>query len=123
MQQSNNKTMQRGIALYLALILMFILFSIGLGISTILISQIKVIRGLGQSVVAFYAADTGVERVLYAIRKESYVPPSLPDQPFTDVVLDNGATYTVRILDFNSITTIDSKGTHQETRRAIEITY
>ncbi len=120
-----NKTMQRGIALYLALIVMFILLGIGLGISTILIGQIKIIRGVGNSVVAFYAADTGVERVLYAIRKEGYCspPPLLPVQPFIDVALGNGATYTVTITACNGATTIDSKGTYQETRRAIEITY
>ena len=56
---------ERGVSLYLALLIMAILLSIGLGMSAILFGQIKIIRGMGDSVVAFYAADTGIERALY----------------------------------------------------------
>lgn len=116
---------QKGIAIYLAIMIMVVMLSIGLGISTILVGQIKMIRGMGHSVVAVYAADTGIERVLYTIRKEGYCspPPSLPARPFIDVVLDNGAIYSVTIIVCNGSTTINSKGTYQGTHRAIKITY
>jgi hypothetical protein len=55
----------RGISLYLTLIFLAVLLSISLGLSVILISQISVIREMADSVVAFYAADTGIERELY----------------------------------------------------------
>ena len=76
---------ERGVSLYLALLVMAILLSIGLGMSAISFGQIKIIRGIGDSVVAFYAADTGIEEVLYR---------------GTDVsgVLENGASYSAEIL-------------------------
>jgi hypothetical protein len=56
---------KRGVSLYLALIIMFILIAIGLGVSLIIVSQMKMMKGMGDSVVAFYAADTGIEHALY----------------------------------------------------------
>ncbi|MDI6591433.1 MAG: pilus assembly PilX N-terminal domain-containing protein [Patescibacteria group bacterium] len=56
---------QRGIALYLSIMIMGILLAISLGVSTILFGQIRMIRGMGDSVMAFFAADTGIERALY----------------------------------------------------------
>lgn len=108
------KTKQKGVSLYLALLIMAILLSIGLGISAILFGQIKIIRGIGDSVVAFYAADTGIEEVLYR---------------GTDVsgVLENGASYSAQVLSSGpgcpaSNYCIKSVGIFKETRRAIEIT-
>jgi len=62
---------KKGVSIYLALMIMFILLAIGLGISTILVSQMKMIREMGYSVIAFYAADTGIEEELY----EMNIPP------------------------------------------------
>ena len=108
------KTKQKGVSLYLALLIMAILLSIGLGISAILFGQIKIIRGIGDSVVAFYAADTGIEEVLY---KGSDV----------SGVLENGASYSTQILLSGPGCTapnycIKSVGIFKESRRAIEIT-
>lgn len=64
------KNSQKAVSLYLALIIMFILIAIGLGVSLIIVSQMKMIRGMGDSVVAFYAADTGIERTLYETRAQ-----------------------------------------------------
>jgi hypothetical protein len=50
---------------------MSLILALALGVSALLFSQIKVIRGLGDSVVAFYAADSGIERELY----EKNTPP------------------------------------------------
>ena len=55
---------QKGVSIYLALIIMIILLAIGLGITTIIVFQMKMIRGMGDSVVALYAADTGIEMAL-----------------------------------------------------------
>jgi len=65
MTQHNNIIRERGVSVYLALVIMFILLDIGLSLSTLLIGQIKVIREMGNSVAAFYAADTGIEREIY----------------------------------------------------------
>ena len=62
---------QKGVSLYLAVIIMLILLAIALGVSTILVGQIKTIRGMGNSVSAFYAADTGIETELKKIFKDN----------------------------------------------------
>jgi len=60
---------QRGISLLITLFVMAIALSIVLGVSVIILSELQVIRGVGYSVVAFYSADTGVEKTLYYDRK------------------------------------------------------
>ena len=104
---------ERGVSLYLALLIMAILLSIGLGVSAILFGQIKIISGMGDSVVAFYAADTGIEEVLYR---------------GTDVsgVLENGASYSAQVLlpgpDCSADNyCIKSVGIFKGIRRAVEI--
>ncbi len=56
---------QQGVSLYIAFLMMSLLLSIGLSMSTILLSEIKIMREMGKSVVAYYAAETGIERELY----------------------------------------------------------
>ena len=64
---------QRGVSLVVTFLIMTIMLSIVLSVSIILVSQIKVIRNIGSSVSAFYAAETGNEKTLYFDRKQ--VPP------------------------------------------------
>lgn len=56
---------QKGVSLYIAFLIMTILLSIGLSMSSLLLSEIKTMREMGKSVVAYYAAETGIERELY----------------------------------------------------------
>lgn len=56
---------QKGISLLIVFFLMMIVLAVVLSISTLLYSELKVIRNIGNSVVAFYAADSGIEKVLY----------------------------------------------------------
>ena len=65
---------QKGVVLYLAIVIMAVLLAIGLGLSSILIGQIRTFRGLGDSVVAIYAADTGIEKALYEENKGTPIP-------------------------------------------------
>ncbi len=64
MNYSNNK----GSSLYFAVSIIAIVLGVALGTSSILISQIKMIREMSNSVLAVYAADAGMEKVLYKIR-------------------------------------------------------
>jgi len=110
----SNLKSNRGVSLYLALLVMAVLLAIGLGISAILFSQIRIIRGIGDSVVAFYAADTGIEEIL---------------TKGTDVsgVLENGASYSTEIIPAGSddctalYYCIKSVGSFKGVKRAIEI--
>jgi len=59
------KNKEKGITLYLTILILSIVLAICLGMGTILVSQIKMISSMGDSVKAFFAADTGMERILY----------------------------------------------------------
>jgi len=75
----------KGVSLYLVLMLLSIILGIFLGLSSLLLGQIKMFRSVEESVIAFYAADTGIERNLFVLQ-ESYT--NIP-------VFDGGAVFTV----------------------------
>lgn len=113
----NNKFKnQKGVTLFLSLLVLGILFSIGFALSSSLVNQIAVIRGIGNSVVAFYAADTGIEKAL--LKRGS--PADIPE-----TILDNNATYEVESSPAGcgvfSNYCFQSTGSFQEVQRAIEV--
>ena len=65
---------QKGIALYYAVLVLAVLLSIALGLSTIAVGQLKVFGDVGDSVKALYAADSGMENVLYEIKQNNLLP-------------------------------------------------
>ncbi|OGF61994.1 hypothetical protein A2662_03040 [Candidatus Giovannonibacteria bacterium RIFCSPHIGHO2_01_FULL_45_33] len=109
---------QKGVILFLAVIIMAILLSIGLGISVILIGQIRMVRDIGNSVIAFYAADTGIEKAL--LNRGNPIP--------VFGTLGNAANYTVEVFGSGSDCLGDnyclrSVGSFQGVSRAIEAEY
>jgi|TARA_Y100000031_G_scaffold69444_1_gene77170 uncharacterized protein (UPF0333 family) len=63
------KLSQRGaVSVILAVLLMSELLVIGLGMSILIVQQIRMSSQTGLSVVAFYAADAGAEKCLYQAR-------------------------------------------------------
>lgn len=117
---------QAGISLYLSVIILAVILAIVLGLSAILFGQIKMVREMGYSVVAFYAADTGIERELF----EGNSPPS---SSFGYLDLNNNgikdgddASYDISVIATGSdcdapVYCIRSKGTYKGTQRAIEV--
>jgi len=118
------KNIEKGVSLYLTFMIMTILLAIALGLSTVFLGQTKVMRGIGDSVVAFYAADAGIEQVL--IDRSS---PSLVPDYYSGSLEESEATYQVFVIQggFNGCSAVNycikSVGAYQATRRAIEITY
>ncbi|XOA42804.1 MAG: hypothetical protein ACKKMO_03360 [Candidatus Nealsonbacteria bacterium] len=108
---------QRGVSIMLAVFILSFLLAISMGISTILVRQIKIMREIGYSVIAFYAADAGIEVVLYEDRSIG-----LSDGYTTSTVFVNDASYEVE-FHTNDITTITSIGSYKNTKRAIETRY
>ena len=107
---------QKGaVSIILAILLLSVLLIIGLGISILMIQQIKMSGQAGRSVVAYYAAEAGAERCLYEVRKNGAV-----SCPFTDVALDNQATYST---DYNGLDTITSIGQFRGTNRKVEASW
>lgn len=123
---------QKGVSVFLAVMILTIILSVALGISTISVFQTKMIKGMNDSVTSFYAADTGMELVLYRDKRCRLVGcGSLPWACLDVLDCDNGlpagslsgnlgsATYWV---NFNAgADTISSEGTYQETKRAVRV--
>ncbi len=110
---------QKGLSLYLAIIIMSIILAIVLGTTTILTGQIKTMRGIENSVIAFYGADTGIEREL----KED----NATGTETIDSMGLGGVEYIVKKIGPGgecSATNycIESEGTYKQTKRAIRIT-
>jgi len=106
---------QKGVSLYLALMIMSILSAVALGLISISISGIKIARGFENSVMSFYAANTGIEHSLYNIRKQGE----------SGMVSDSleQTSYDVSVIIDGEDVTIKSMGTFRNTKRAIEVNY
>lgn len=63
------KNLEKGVSLIITFFVLVIVLAVVLSISVILYNELKIIRNIGDSVVAFYAADSGVEKTLYYDRK------------------------------------------------------
>ena len=63
------KNSESGVSLIITFFVLVIILAVVLSISVILYSELKIIRNIGDSVVAFYAADSGVEKTLYYDRQ------------------------------------------------------
>ena len=110
------KNKDKGIALYLTLVVLSVLTVVFLSLVGIVISQIKVIWVTSHSITAFFAADTGIEHGLYQIRKQ---------WDFTDIAETplGDAFYRVTITTTTGETTISSLGNFRNIRRALEVVY
>ena len=119
MINKKNKNQEKGVSILFTIFLMSIILAIAVGINTILLFQTKMVTQIGFSTVAFYAANTGIERSL------ATDPP--PPGEFTDEPLSNGALYTVEYQAAGGDCTaglycVKSIGTYQDSfSRAIEV--
>jgi len=127
---------QKGaVSIILAVLLLSVLSVISLGISILMIQQIKMSGQAGRSVVAFYTAEAGVERCLYQTRCVGAETPTAEciaetgpglDQACASInggisdILDSGATYQATR---ESDTSITSTGQFRGTNRKIELNW
>lgn len=61
---------QRGVSLIITFFVMSVVLAIVLNITVILFSEITIIRNVGDSVPAYFIAESGIEKTLYADRKQ-----------------------------------------------------
>lgn len=118
---------QKGVSIYLTLMIMAILMAISLGISALLLGQMEMIRRMGDSVIAFYAADTGIERELYEANPPPYNYSGYLDLNGNGVQDSQDASYNVFVIEpgsdcAGSSYCLRSIGVYKTTRRAIEVT-
>lgn len=109
---------QKGVSLYIAVMIIAILLAIVLGTGAILLGQLKVIKGMENSIMAFYAADSGIEEVL--MNRSNPLPFN-----GSSGTLDNGASYEITALVAPAPDNfyIRSVGEYEGTKRAIEVVY
>jgi len=110
----SKKMSQKGsISIYLSIMLLSVLLLISSGISILMLNQIKMSSQTGHSTVSYYAAESGIERCLYDMRKGSGTC------NYSNEALDNSATYDTTWNAGGY--PINSTGYYLETNRAIEV--
>lgn len=130
--KTGRREKQRGSALYFTILILTTILTLGLGLAGILLGEIRITRDVGRFQPAIYAADSGVERALYKIRKKGEFT-NCPDTSScvidTDNALDNEAVYEVTVVDpgVSGCTAankcIFSKGTLEGANRALEASF
>ena len=118
MYHDMRKYNEQGIALLLTLLILSGIISIALGVSNIILSELRLGRTAGHLVPAFFAADSGIEKVLTNRDAPANISGSLL----------NGATFNVTVTaagpDCSAASfCIESTGVFGTTRRAIEVNY
>jgi len=123
--ENNN---QKGIAIYLAVLIMTCILAIALGISAIFVTQFKEIGKMGDSVTAFFAADSGIEKVLWEDGEcWKKTPPCFSPCETTCAGLQSGSIFNYSFgTDYNyavqsGLSSFSSVGAYKGIRRAIQI--
>jgi len=120
--------LKKGVSVLYVIFVVSILFAISFGISGILIPQVKMLSEIGNSVVAFYAADSGIEKVLIGRQNPDLTPGYYngylsPDITYEVFVTKGSTVENPTDCPSNFYYCIKSIGTYQNTKRAIEINY
>jgi hypothetical protein len=127
---------QKGISMLFIILITGVIFTIALGINSILVQQTKMMGEVGFSVASFYAADSGAEQQLYDLYKNS----EDEHQSSYEGILPNDASFIVTAACGDTATScykgikkdknclaedycVDSIGKYKEIKRAIKIKY
>ena len=115
MKQINKiKNNEKGIALILTVIISSIVLLIAGLIAGIVMTQLKLASDIGDSTIAIYAADSGIEWQLYQIRYGASV--STP-------VMSNGASISTTVTGNYPNFTIKSLGSYGLVKRQFEVSF
>lgn len=114
--KKNNKN---GYALLLTLLVMSAILSIAIGLSRLGLGEIRLSRDNSVSLVAYYAAETGVECQMFADRIGGVTcgTAEVPMCLSPDICVETIST------GISPGRTIQSTGSYRDVRRAIELTY
>lgn len=110
----NKSKREKGIALLLTMIILSAAMLIAMLIATIVVVQLKLSSDVGQSVIAVYAADSGMEWQLYQIRNGVSVPAP---------TMSNGATISTTVTGSSPNFTIKSLGSFGAVKRQFEVNF
>jgi hypothetical protein len=120
---------QKGVSVYLTIIILAILLSVSLGLASIIVGGAKIAQMHGNSVKAFHAADTGIEKALYCVKENAGDCVLSEDCANTDNTFSENYGWTVTMFDSSgtecttSVSSMESEGTYLTTKRKIEVSY
>src|SRR3989338_5488718 len=130
---------ERGVSLYMVFMIMTLLLGIGFGMSALLLTQLDTLRGIGYSVLAFYATDAGIERAIYednkwcstiqeTVQRLACLQDKIAVIPADDLKLSNEAAFSLLAEDGGQggcpqglSYCVQSKGTYKNSLRAVRI--
>jgi len=104
---------KKGSTILFAILLLFILMVGALGFSSVLLLQIRMVSNIGNSVQAYFAAETGIENALYS---NGAVSGSVGGNDITYITEDCSG-------DNGGNTCFKSTGSFRGTKRSIEVRY
>lgn len=111
---NKSKNSENGIALILTVIVSsVVLLAAGL-IANIVATQLKLASDIGDSTIAIYAADSGIEWQLYQIRNGASVPAP---------VMSNNASISTTVVGGYPNFTIKSLGSYGLVKRQLEVSF
>ena len=120
---------QKAVSVYLTIVIMAVLLSVILGLSSIIVGGAKIAKVLGDSVKAFHAADTGMEKALYCVKNNAGdcalslacandVPNTFAaDYGWVTTMFDEGGGCA------GAVSRIETEGTYLTTKRKVEAFY
>jgi type II secretory pathway component PulK len=112
-----------GTALLMTVLILSSILVVVLGAANLIVPGIKMSRTQSQSTKAFFASESGVEKALWEVRKNSYSVPLVDiDNIFSDT-LGNNSIYRVDYSIVGSHVTFTSAGNYQQTRRSVAVDF
>lgn len=117
------KDNQKGVSVYITIIMLSILLAVSLGLAGIITGAAKMVGSLSNAVIAFHAADTGIEQALYQIKSSAGATCTNingtcgTDCSYAVTITKTGATCA------DAGTEIKSLGTYKTTKRKVEAAY
>jgi uncharacterized protein (UPF0333 family) len=114
---------KEGSALLMAILILSSIIAVSFSVSRMVMTAIETGGVQAQSVIAYYSAESGAERILYGIRHGSIVIDENNPNLFSGFsTLDNGAVYTVSVKQYNPLKII-SVGSFNTTKRSVELSF
>jgi Tfp pilus assembly protein PilX len=109
----------KGFSLIFSLIIIGIALAIGLSIFSLIVGGFPLAETSKNSQIAFYAANSGIERAFYEILNAAGpIYNNGEGNNEVEITLDNGASYSVH---WDGEETIISSGLFRDTQRTIEV--
>lgn len=112
-----------GVSLYLTIMVLSLILGLAFSLNTLLLIQTRSLRNIGNSVIAFAATETGIEKALYDIKTTGSAG------PWIGTLTINNASYSVRYFGSGvggcpataSNYCLESIGTYKDVKRGIRI--